>query len=304
MHIRYFAFCGILVLQFAPALSGWGSGHTIQAQAAIRGLPKDYPPFFLAALEQLKVTIGEPDRWRTKEQPSTDATTGPDHTFKWEIAPKPLPPDRYRYIIELARTGKFESPAATVRDYGTSAYAIVEWSEMLTAAFRRWRSAPDRQTPDRTAKLQLEQSILFIAGVLGHWVTDASNPMHVSIHVHGWSPLVPNPHGYKGEELHKRYESDYAGAVVQAKDVEALVTGEPRLLGDWLAETSRYIEANNRHVERIYQFDKIAPFGSGREPAEARPFTDARLADGARMLRDVWYSAWVKSGKPLPATSR
>ena len=70
------------------------------------------------------------------------------------------------------------------------------------------------------------------------------------------------------------------------------------MLGSWLREMGRYFEANNRHVEQIYRWDKQAPFGSGQEPPEAKRFTAARLADGARMLRDVWHSAWVKSGRP------
>ena len=60
------------------------------------------------------------------------------------------------------------------------------------------------------------------------------------------------------------------------------------------------VQQTNTHVEQVYIWDKQAPWGSGQEPAEAKPFTAARLADGARMLRDVWYTAWVRSGRPVP----
>ena len=51
-------------------------------------------------------------------------------------------------------------------------------------------------------------------------------------------------------------------------------------------------------MEQIYRWDLAAPFGSGNEPQAAKPFTADRLAEGARMLRDVWYTCWVKSEAP------
>ena len=58
------------------------------------------------------------------------------------------------------------------------------------------------------------------------------------------------------------------------------------------------------HVEQIYKWDKQVRFGSGGEPAEAKPFTAARLADGARAIRDFWYTAWMRSATPLPMPER
>jgi hypothetical protein len=303
MHTREIAaacLCAVLVLP-APAGAWGGKGHSMQAQTALEKLPAGMPPFFTSAVEQLKALASEPDRWRTGEQPSLAATTGPDHSLKWEIVPKPLPRNRYQFIIQLVQSGKLAVEKVSVQDFGSSPYAIAEWAEMLTGAFRRWRAAPESTAAERASKRHHEQSILFMAGILAHWTTDGSNPMHVSIHIHGWSPLVPNPNGYEGKDLHARYESKYLDAAVGQQDVARFVKEEPRLLGNWLSEAADYIEACNRHVEQIYIWDKTAPFGSGQEPAEARPFTAARLADGARMLRDVWYSAWVKSGLPAPA---
>lgn len=42
-----------------------------------------------------------------------------------------------------------------------------------------------------------------------------------------------------------------------------------------------------------------AEWGSGREPGEAKAFTAARLAEGASMLRDMWYTAWLRSEEEL-----
>ena len=54
------------------------------------------------------------------------------------------------------------------------------------------------RTPAEIARKRVhEHSILFIAGVLGHWVTDLSRPMHTSIHTAAWHPSAANPQGCK-----------------------------------------------------------------------------------------------------------
>jgi hypothetical protein len=305
-HVR--SRCGLLL---APAVMllhtypahAWGSkGHQMQARVALSDLPPVVPAFFRDATVEMSMLISEPDRWRTAEEPDLDEATGVNHTFRWEIAPKPLPPNRHFFIIELAKEGKIEAKTNGVRAYGTGPYGMQEWAEMLTGAFRRWRAMPEKTSDDIVRKRMQEKSILFIAGVLGHWVTDMSNPMHASRHVHGWDPAVPNPHGYAGpdDDPHSRYESAYVNNVIEQEDVARLVDNRPRLVGDWLQEAATYIAANNSHVEQIFAWDKQARFGEGHEPAEAKPFTAARLADGARELRDYWYTAWVRSGQPLP----
>jgi hypothetical protein len=296
-----------LALGSTPAL-GWGAkGHDMQARTAIRALPAEMPDFFRKAEEEMAFLILEPDRWRSSEQPALTETAAGNHTFKWELAPKPLPVNRHLFLIELTKRKDFDpSKRGAVREFGTAPYAIQEWAEMLTAALRRWRDMPEITPAETVHKRMHERSILFMAGVLGHWITDSSQPIHASIHVHGWHPSVPNPNGYTGpnNDPHSRYETQYVNRAIELADVTALVDDRPRLVGDWLREAERYIAATNSHVEQIFIWDKQAAWGGGKEPAEAKPFTAARLADGARMLRDVWYTAWTRSGQPVPRFER
>ena len=296
----------LMALGSTSALAWGAKGHQMQARVALKNLPGELPAFFRQADEELAMLISEPDFWRTAEQRSVDETTGVNHTFRWETVPKPLPDNRHFFLIALAKKGQIEAKVNGVREVGTAPYGIQEWSELLTAAFRRWRAMPGTTPEEIRRKRMHEHSVLFMAGVLGHWITDTSNPIHSSIHVHGWHPSVPNPHGYAGpdNDPHGRFESAYVNANIELSDVAALVDSKSRLLGDWLREAEKHIEASNAHVEQIYKWDKQATFGEGKEPAEAKPFTAARLADGARMLRDVWYTAWMRSGTPLPMTER
>ena len=48
-------------------------------------------------------------------------------------------------------------------------------------------------------------------------------------------------------------------------------------------------------VERLYRLDKASPFnGSNTTPAN-KAFAVERLAAGATMLRDLWWTAWITS---------
>jgi hypothetical protein len=275
----------------------WGlKGHRMQIAAAMQVLPADMPEFFRKAGPQLKYLATEPDRWRTPDVPAVIETSGTNHFFSYEQAPKVLPPDRHQFIVELTKSGAIDPGKPSLRPSGLAPYAIQEWGDMLTGAFRRWRQMKEDTEEARIEKRQLEQSILFIAGVLAHWVTDVSQPMHCSVHILGWHPSVANPAGYTADRgIHGRYETDYVERVIDETDVRAALTQRPAELGDWLTESVRYIGACNSHIETIYRWDRQAPFGSGREPAEAETFTAARLAEGAAMLRDVWVTAWRRS---------
>jgi hypothetical protein len=53
-------------------------------------------------------------------------------------------------------------------------------------------------------------------------------------------------------------------------------------------------------VEHLYQLDKAAPFNAMTESAADKQFAAARLAAGARMLRDLWWTAWITSADTTP----
>lgn len=69
---------------------------------------------------------------------------------------------------------------------------------------------------------QIEQNIVYYAGVLGHYVADGSQPLHTSIHFNGWS-TGSNPELFTREPLHWRFEGEYLKAQFKPEDFSGLV---------------------------------------------------------------------------------
>jgi len=142
---------------------------------------------------------------------------------------------------------------------------------------------------------------VFLAGILGHFVGDGSQPLHATRKYNGW--VGDNPNGYATEHrIHSQFESDFVKANVNArKDLAPLVeASNPRVIDDVFDEDVKYLRHSASLVEQTYQFEKAGAL-TGSGSAVSRAFVDERLAAGAIELRDIIYTAWVKSGDPLPA---
>ncbi|HEU0183874.1 MAG TPA: nuclease, partial [Blastocatellia bacterium] len=60
--------------------------------------------------------------------------------------------------------------------------------------------------------------------------------------------------------------------------------------------------SSNALVEQLYILDKQEKFGAETKSPEHKKFVSERLAAGAQMLRDLWWTAWVTSApSPAPA---
>ena len=125
-------------------------------------------------------------------------------------------------------------------------YAMLENYGKLVNAFRFWRNA---QTPqDRESA---RANAVYVAGVLGHYVGDASQPMHMSIHYNGWSENSPNPKNYtKDRGLHSRYEVGYVNAAVDASGVRPRIKPPQRLAAVWDSIKQHLTQSRERSKKR------------------------------------------------------
>jgi hypothetical protein len=149
-------------------------------------------------------------------------------------------------------------------------------------------------------KQMLASDIAFYMGWVGHYVADAAQPLHNSVHHDGWAGA--NPKGYTRDPgIHGRFESAYVDLIqLTAPDVSKYMRKDPRHLDDvWKATLDHSLEARES-VEDVYRADLRGAFQK-KDDAEARELVSKRLASGASFLRDLVYTAWIESAKPVTA---
>jgi hypothetical protein len=277
----------------------WGvDGHRMINRLAGEALPMDVPEFLRSpeAVKALEYYGPEPDRWKTADIPELNAAQSPEHFIDLEYADVlgELPRRRYDYVRALAFAQKShpDLPLSPER-VGLLPYQATEVWERLKSAMREYRGLEARHEDTKP----VECEIVFLAGWLGHYVADGSQPMHTSIQYNGW--VGPNPNGYTTEHtVHAQFESVYVGRNVKPGDVKPLIAEKPLLLGDVFTDFMAYLRHTQSLMEKTYQLEKTGAFAGAGTP-EGKAFTDERLAAAATELRDMIYTAWVRSGDAI-----
>jgi hypothetical protein len=287
------------VMMVQPSLAWGGDGHRMINRLAAANLPKDVPAFLRNgnALDTIEYLGPEPDRWRNRAEDELNAAQAPEHfiDLEWADLIGPLPKKRYDYIraLEKAQAAHPELQL-TPEKVGLQPYVTEEVFERLKVGMREYRRLLAAGEDTKPA----EMAILFYAGWLGHYVADGSQPLHVTMQYNGWTG--PNPQGYTAEHrIHSEFESSFVSANIKAADVASLVAAaQPRVLTDEWTDYMAYLRHTGALVEKTYQIEKAGGFTGAGTP-EGKTFTEERLAAGAIQLRDMIYTAWVRSGDPV-----
>lgn len=280
----------VLLVSAADAGPPWGSGgHEIVGLTAAAKLPQSMPAFFRDAGPQLGYLNYEPDRWRSDSLAAASEAFRYDHYVDLEVIPDSAfdVQDRFEYLALMQRNGM----ARPERDAGLLPFAIVELYQRIVIAWGQWRSANDLHV-----RQFIEQRILNDAGILGHFVADGANPHHTSVHHNGWAENWPNPRGFTTERtFHSRFESQYVHSHITVDDVLPLAVAPLQLVTDVRATILEYLHGTHGELERLYELEQEEMFGEATAGATHRRFASERLATGAVMLRDLWWSAWKQS---------
>jgi hypothetical protein len=299
--LRMVAAIVLLPVMLVQPSFAWGmDGHMMINRAAGANLPADIPAFLRtpAALDALEYYGPEPDRWRSSAEPELNAAQAPEHFIDLEYADLvgPLPRRRYDYIRALAAAQpKHPDIQLTPEKIGLQPYVTTEVYERLQSAFRDYRALVAANKDTKPS----EGEIIFLAGWLGHYVADGSMPLHTSIQYNGW--VGPNPNGYTTEHhIHALFESDFVHANVKSGDFAPRVAAaKPLVMGDVFNDYVAYLRHSNTLVEQTYQLEKTGAFAGAGTPA-GKAFVDQQLAAGAIELRNMIYTAWIKSAEPVP----
>ena len=294
-----------VLLAAAGAAWAWGAtGHRLIGRIAMESLPAELPAFLKTAdaIDAVGEMAREPDRSKGAGQPHdadfdtshfTDLTE--DNHIYTPDGPLigNMPKNRHDYDVALAKAGIDPFKA------GHLYYSMLEGAEQLAKDFGYWRVetvilkrnlVPAHRAWIETDLKRREALIIRDLGYWGHFVGDASQPMHVSIHYNGWGDY-PNPEGFTQEKVHGPFEGEYVLAHVTAARVRAVLPA-PADCGPTLqACVTAYLMATNNSVAPFYRLEKAGAFKGD----EGAAFAIQRIAAGAAMLRDLVVRAWRDS---------
>jgi hypothetical protein len=291
-------------------------GHRAINQLALETLPSDFPAFVResAARERIAFLSGEPDRWRNISDLALRNATGPDHYIDLEelraygLSPETLPPLRYDFAAILARerlqhpdrVPAFDSDLDQDHTRGTPGYlpwAVVEYCGKLKSGFSYLKAYEAAGTPEEIGNARA--NIIYIMGVMGHFVGDAAQPLHTTIHHHGW--VGPNPHGYTTDRgFHQWIDGEYFRRTggIKARALfdqvhPAIHLGERARPETLFRAVVAYIVEQGRQVEPLYQLEKEGQLSAeGATGSLGRPFLDGQLVKAGQMLGNLWLTAW------------
>jgi len=334
----------------SPALAWNADGHRTITLLALDTLPADAPEWLRD--EQVRAMIAEqstsPDKWRGLRDPTLNHENNPDHYIDLEdlagfsLSLDTLPRFRYEYLRVMA-VQKHEHPeqapaydATKDTDFtrewpGYLPYSIAEHYAKLRSEMNTYRILaeitnpsltegvggapldPERAAKYATAMEAARQNITYEMGILSHFVGDAAQPLHTTIHHHGW--IGDNPKGYTtaygfhayidgtileihGLDAPSLREGKGGGLTEPAATPSAGATPGPSTNpppgplpqggGDSWPPILAHIQRSFESVEPLYSLEKSGDLT--RNPGKA--FIANRLRDGASTLGALYRAAW------------
>jgi hypothetical protein len=287
-------------------LGAWGlRGHQAANRAAVRSIPVDGPVFLKEYEDWIAKTGPVPDSWRGVAEPYSKIFEDPNHGwFKEQFSfMREIPRSRYEFVLQLydeyLRTKDKDPERAAltnVRWTGTLPYAAMENFDRMKSAMRQYRVlAAQNADAARSDARYLAQDIAFYTGWLGHYTADGAQPLHDTIHHDGWQG--DNPHGYtRDPRIHGRFESQFVELIGLTEADLTPKMPKPKVLDDPFAAILHHLDDASTHVETVYVMDKRGAFSDPKD-AEASGLVKMQLAKAAELLRDLVYTAWLKSAE-------
>ncbi len=312
----------LIQLNLLPALAWDYEGHRVVNQLAIASLPTNFPAFVRepASAERIAFLGGEMDRWRNTPDLPLKHYSFPDHYIDIEeladygLKPELLPVFRYDFVAQIAlirkaHPDKFPEPGASSnQDHTRSLVGLLPWGiaesvGKLKSGFSCLKAFEEAGTPEEIANAQA--NIIYIMGVMGHLVGDASQPLHTTIHHHGW--VGDNPQHYSTNRgFHSWIDGGYLTKTGGANLNEmksrlrpaqlVAINSRPAKAEEMFQAAMLFLIEQNKQVEPLYQLDKDGRLsGEGEKGLEGKAFLEGQLLKSGQLLGDFWYSAWQQA---------
>jgi hypothetical protein len=260
-----------LAIWFAPAMAWNFAVHEMVTRIAIGALPPGpLKSAFLAHMSELEHFSIEPDLLREEG----DKNEGRRHYIDLEYyGNDPFAALNPNEAATAARFG-----ARTLRKSGTLPWTIENKADTLAGA---WREGDCR-------------SVFKAAGYLSHYVADASQPLHSTIHYDGY----PEDRG-----MHLRLERA-ADAYVAELELEVRPRIRLEKLDNVWPPVMAELRESNALVAQTIAADRVARLKarSARQfnrllIAEEHSWIVKQLATAASILASVWQLEWDRGGR-------
>jgi hypothetical protein len=315
------ALVSLLALATLAPLRAWDyEGHRIVNEVALAALPREFPAFVHAVANEERIAFlsGEPDRWRNVPDLPLKQFNGMDHYCDLEQLPEAgldfakVPSFRYDFALVFA-AGRAAHPenfppidptknTDHSREWpGFAPWAITENYGKLRAAFSYLKVFEELGTPDEIMNAQ--GNVLYLMGVMGHYVGDCAQPLHTTKHHNGW--VGENPNGYSTwPGIHSWIDGGLIGKsglrfhqlAPRVKPAAPLaLEAQPDGRDPMFVAVFNYLLAQQKFVEPLYQLEKAGKFSHGKdEPVapEGVAFLEDRLLTGGEMLASIWVTAY------------
>ncbi len=297
-------------------------GHRIVHHLALAALPPEFPEFVRspANAERIAFLSGEADRWRNVPDLPVKHSGGSwtDHFCDLEYIPEAgldletVSSFRYEFVVQFAagraanaRNFKPIDPARnadrTQEWPGFAPWAITEHFGRLRSGFSYLRVYEELGTPEEVENARA--NVVYMMGVLGHFVGDCAQPLHTTKHYNGWAG--ENPRGYSTwNGIHAWIDGGLAAKAgirlepllprVPPAIVISLAPREDRRDPMFVAVFD-YLRRQHTMVEPLYLLEKEGKLGQAdgaKVHDDARAFVEQRMLEGGRMLSAIWLTAW------------
>jgi hypothetical protein len=229
----------------------------------------------------------------------------------YDLTPATLPPLRYDFAADLARARAAHPERFAPIDPAKNAdhtrelmgflpWAITENYQKLQsgfstlAAFEKYGG-----TPQEIANCK--QSIIYVMGVMGHFVGDASQPLHTTMYHHGWT-TNNNPNHYTTSfGFHAWIDGGFFKKTggIDVKKLSAKIKPATELPDasqpNGVFETAvNFVVAANKLVEPLYILDRDGKLSNKENRGtEGRAFLEGQMIKSGQLLGDIWLTAWA-----------
>jgi len=252
----------------------WGDrGHKLINAAAVQNLPEPLRTYFLARKAYLVEHAVDPDILAHED------ASEQHHHYTDVDADDAFPFLKFRRQFVMKRAG----PTPAELRHGDSIWQIESFTLRLANALRerRWEEA--------------DHDAVFAA----HYAADLTQPLHTVTNYDGQLT------GQAG--VHARFESELVNALADGWQLRPRpATFEPDLRARIFEELTASFSCRNA----VFASDHLAVSGRSYFDPQyfaafcklAGPLAEKRIEAGASFVSSLWYTAWVRAGKPaIPA---